>query len=159
LKGLAINGFSTGVIVEFSQELGSSLEGNFIGADATGNTAFATRHSGVYVSGTPNAGHLIGGDTLAARNLISGNGRDGIKLDSRSSGNVVEDNLIGTKKDGTTALGNRFFGMAVESFSNQILRNTIAFNGGHGVFVSSGPQNHIFLNSIHDNGGLGIDHG
>jgi CSLREA domain-containing protein len=157
VRGLVINGFSTGVIIEFPQQLGSTLEGNFIGTDATGSRAFANRRSGVYVSGSPNGAHVIGGDTLAARNLISGNGREGINLDAGTTGNVVQGNLIGTKKDGTTALGNGFFGVAIDGFGSQVWRNTIAFNGSHGVFVSFGSSNAIFSNSIHSNGGLGID--
>jgi CSLREA domain-containing protein len=156
VKGLVINGFSTGVLLDdFEHDNWSSLEGNFIGTDATGNAAFANRRSGVFIVRC--AHFIIGGDTLAARNLISGNGRDGIKLDSSTCSNEVQGNLIGTKKDGTTALGNGFFGMAVERFSSQVWRNTIAFNGSHGVFVSFGAGNAIFLNSIHSNGGLGID--
>jgi trimeric autotransporter adhesin len=156
VKGLVINGFSTGVILnDVEGDFWSTLEGNFIGTDATGNRAIANRRSGV---NTLRCGvDIIGGDTLAARNLISGNGRDGIKTDSTLCSNVVEGNLIGTTKDGTTALGNGFFGVAVAGGGQQIWRNTIAFNGGHGVFVSSGNQNAILSNSIHSNGGLGID--
>src|SRR5439155_27181143 len=69
-------------------------------------------------------------------------------------------NVIGTQANGTAALGNT--GNGVEIFitsNNTVSRNTIAFNGGSGVFVSGGSAtgNLIRSNSIFSNARLGID--
>jgi len=101
---------------------------------------------------------VIGGDTLAARNLISGNALIGVDLLSLAT---VEGNLIGTKKDGTTALANGRNGVQVAGSGNTIARNTIAFNGWDGVEISGADStgNRILSNSIFENGLLGIDLG
>ena len=53
------------------------VQGNFIGTDVTGSVAIANTQRGV----ASNGGSLIGGNTAAARNIISGNNR-GIEVGS-----------------------------------------------------------------------------
>ena len=67
---------------------------------------------------------------------------------------------------GTTPIGNGLHGILITSegpssgpAGNRIEGNTIAFNGGDGVFSSVGCCNQIKSNSIFSNGGLGIDLG
>ncbi len=162
LKGLVISGFNTGVVLfpdGGQQGEGNRLEGSFISTDATGTTTVSNR-VGVFPTGIATGkNEVIGGNTLAARNLISGN-LFGVDLLSLAK---VEGNLIGTKKDGTTALGN-VTGVLVEGPDNSIggngaARNTISFNGQNGVEISDGTGNRILSNSIFFNGGLGIDLG
>ena len=74
-------------------------------------------------------------------------------------------NLVGTKKDGTTALANANAGVSINSGSkNTVSGNTIAFNGSDGVSINdvdSIPNNtngnSVLSNSIFSNGELGID--
>ena len=85
-----------------------------------------------------------------------------------SDGNLVQGNFIGTDVTGTIGLGNLGDGLRIRS-SNVIVGgsvppagNVIAFNLGDGVAVTPAigvfPQNvGIRLNSLHSNGGLGID--
>jgi CSLREA domain-containing protein len=171
VRGLVINnGFHPGVFFdqETPSDAGRTLEGCFIGTDVSGTTASAIKPlDGVII--TAGEGNVIGGNTLAARNLISGNRHFGIELLSNATGNRVEGNLIGTKKDGTTALGNGVTGLRVaHGGSNNTIggigaaRNTIAYNGDNGVSVQtalgeSSVGNRILSNSIFSNGGLGID--
>src|SRR6185436_3998390 len=105
-------------------------------------------------------------------NLMSGNKGDGILIASGNS-NVVQGNLIGTKANGVSALGNVGNGINLTGGGTVFNTtggvgageaNTIAFNGGDGVQVSSaGPSNSIRGNSIFSNGTtnlhLGIDLG
>ena len=74
-----------------------SVQGNFIGTDVTGRVAIGNAQTGVSSSG----GNLIGGDTAAAGNVISGNNR-GIEL----GGDMVQGNFIGTDLTGTIAVPN-----------------------------------------------------
>src|SRR5207237_10730631 len=57
--------------------------------------------------GTGASNTRIGGNTAAARNVISGNASVGIKLfDGTMTGVVIQGNYIGTNAAGTAAIGN-----------------------------------------------------
>ncbi len=91
------------------------VEGNFIGTDAAGTSDSGNHTDGIFVSYSP--GNLIGGNTAADRNLVSGNfafgivvqgnaisitGPDGNSISGgEASGNLVEGNLVGTKASGS----------------------------------------------------------
>src|SRR5207302_6495881 len=91
--------------------------------------------------------NTIGGTTVAARNVISGNSGRGVDLLGAVTGNVVQGNFIGTKADGTTALPNASHGVFLTggAASNTVggtltgAGNVLAFNGGNGVLVGSDP--------------------
>ena len=168
VSGLAINRFaSTGVSIEGG--LGARIEGNFIGTDPTGTQDLGNRSAGVDINGTSGSGaNIIGGAEPAQRNLISGNDSEGVFVFSGSAANALLGNYIGTKKDGTTALGNGTHGVDLGSGSGNTVggsarasANTIAFNGQQGVQVGfsgvNSTGNSILRNSIFSNGGSGID--
>jgi hypothetical protein len=155
VRGLVINGFGSGGIL--AEGANTRIEGNFIGTDATGTFQRGNGGAGVTVQGL-NA--ILGGATPDKRNLIAGNVQ-GVNV--FESGAKVRGNLIGTKKDGASPLGNRI-GLLVPLSESTIggttasEANTIAFNSSEGVLVqSTGSGNRILGNSIHSNGRLGID--
>jgi hypothetical protein len=142
---------------------GNRVQGNLIGTDVTGTRALGNGTFGVTIeSGLDN---LIGGATPGARNVISANGTGVAVLVNQTS---VQGNLIGTDVTGSAALGNGI-GVLITGSNNTIggtaagEGNTIAFNTGAGVSVegegTGGSGNRIRGNSIHSNGGLGIDLG
>ncbi|HYW70374.1 MAG TPA: SdrD B-like domain-containing protein, partial [Pyrinomonadaceae bacterium] len=150
--GIGLNGSST-----------NQVQGNFIGTDITGTIALGNKNSGLSISGSNNT---IGGTTPGAGNLISGNGI-GV-LVANASGNFFQGNLVGTKADGTSPLGNLDDGFVVNGASNNTIGgagagagNTIAFNGKAGVFLTSNASvpvgDSILANSIFSNSGLGVD--
>jgi hypothetical protein len=109
--------------------------------------------------------------TAASRNLISGNGSDGVTISGGDSNEVIG-NRIGTTASGTGPLGNAFDGVTIQGGStNNVVgslgfdfspaggTNTIAFNGqaGVAVFGDASVGNAIGRNSTFSNGGLGID--
>jgi hypothetical protein len=123
------------------------------------------------------AANTVGGSAAGARNVISGNGTDGVEIDAGNS-NQVQGNLIGLATDGTTALGNTGHGVFItDGAANNIIGGTdphagnrIAHNGGDGVLIGSDPQqdpnnvpagsgNSVEGNSIFANAGTGIDLG
>ncbi len=53
------------------------IQGNLIGTDATGTAPLGNSGSGVYLEG---CNTTIGGTTPEARNVISANGQNGIRL-------------------------------------------------------------------------------
>ena len=93
-----------GVIIDGSSH--NTVAGDRIGTDPTGTLALPNHYDGVHIV-NQSAGNTIGGTTAAARNVISGNGEDGVQIDfAGASGNLVEGNYIGTDTTGTAALGN-----------------------------------------------------
>jgi hypothetical protein len=59
----------------------------------------------------------VGGTAAADRNLISGNTGDGISVQTGSPGNRIQGNLIGTRANGATTLGNGGDGVEIDSTS------------------------------------------
>ncbi|MDQ2797647.1 MAG: right-handed parallel beta-helix repeat-containing protein [Actinomycetota bacterium] len=107
---------------------GTTIEGNYIGVDATGATTLANGGDGVAVNpGIQNT--TIGGTTAGAGNVISDNAVDGVAL-SGGSGSVVAGNEIAH---------NRGTGVAVAPSSTvnaAITQNSIFENGAHGIVLT-----------------------
>ena len=140
--------------------------GNFIGTNVTGNVALGNSNEGVDIQQAE--ANVIGGTVTGARNVISGNGGDGVVIfGSDAAGNKVQGNFIGTGADGTTALGNDD-GVVISSGNDSTVGsaigstaggNRIANNDQDGVLVFGGLAvgNRILSNSISSNGETGID--
>ena len=117
------------------------IQGNFIGADVTGLLDLGNASAGIFV----NASEVtIGGTTAAARNVISGNGSDGIFIFGDTAGNVVQGNYIGTNAPGTAALGNDGHGISAYGSNGTVIggtsagaRNVISGNGHNGIDLFS----------------------
>jgi len=115
----------------------------------------------VYLDNAPDNEVGGGGST---RNLISGNGQNGVKISgTNAADNWVNGNYIGTDASGTADLGNTQHGVYIEDAADNRIGsssgNRIAYNGDVGVLVKSGTKNLIWYNSIFSNTGLGIDLG
>ena len=135
----------------------TTIQGNYIGTNAAGTAAMPNLNGITVDCGT---GTLVGGPAPAAGNIISGNNGHGIF--DQGTDEVIQGNRIGVDANGN-ALGNAGSGVYVGSSLPEVggdapeEGNVIAFNGGAGVAIAVGTGNPIRLNSIHDNGGLGID--
>ena len=139
--------------------------GNLIGTDKTGTNAIPNVNFGIGIwSGA--SSNVIGGTTIAARNVISATTGYGYGIAiGGANQNVVEGNYIGTDITGTNDLQNGYAGVAVESGSVGNLiggtapgaGNVIAFNGeGVAVFEADTTNDAIRGNSIFDNYYQGI---
>ncbi|HEY9848357.1 MAG TPA: DUF4347 domain-containing protein, partial [Leptolyngbyaceae cyanobacterium] len=157
-----ISGNNNGVVISADN---NQVKGNYIGTDITGNVDLGNTFSGVSII---SANNTIGGTVAGARNIISGNNSSGVNISTNSAtGNQVLGNYIGTKADGTSALGNGSHGIAIftnaanNAIGSTTAGNTIAFSGADGVSIqsSAGTGNSILGNSIFSNTGLGIDLG
>lgn len=153
-----------GIRIEGVGARGTLIRNNLIGSDATGAVDLGNNQDGISVNGSPDT--VIGGVDLG--NLISGNGTVGIRLDGANVTNtVVAGNRVGTDQTGVLTLPNTGAGIEVANGArfNRIgglqpgEGNTLAFNGGDGIFVGSGTNNAVRGNVHFDNGGLGIDLG
>jgi hypothetical protein len=164
-----------GILIEFLGQPGSvapfetKIRGNLIGTNATGTVAIPNGAAGIAIRGGISS--RIGGtgtEMPAARNVISGNTGDGIRISENGIANRVTGNYIGVGTNGTTPLANTGNGVTLASgaASNIIggpeanAGNTIA-NNANGVVLApdAGAGNLVDPNSIYGNVGLGIDIG
>ncbi len=114
---------------------GNRIEGNFIGADATGLANLGNRFSGVGISfGNDN---VVGGTNVLARNVISANKQSGVAIESNSMANIVAGNFIGLDATGTGALPNTFNGVLVVNGVNNVIGGTAS---GAGNVISGNAQ-------------------
>ncbi len=166
------NTFGVGILRNANSNV---VTGNYIGINAAGTAAVRNLFHGVQIRFDAN-NNTIGGNTASERNIISGNGGDGVNIDNNgnstgnlTSGNLIRGNFIGADPTGTTAIGNggngvnisfgasgNFIGGFADSSGGG---NVIAFNGGRGIVVESGTGNFLIGNSIFSNTLLGIDLG
>ena len=172
VRGLVVSHFQRfGVVV--GNYGGSIVEGNHIGTNPAGTGASGNGHPNNCVCGLliSDSGHnTVGGMHPEARNVISGNRRDGLCIDGEESvENRVEGNFIGVDAYGSTALPNGTDGEGVSITNgaafNSIggpdpaLGNVISGNGGVGVFISASDWNQVVFNRIgtdlHGHTGLG----
>jgi CSLREA domain-containing protein len=152
-----------GVIITGAAATGNSIEGNYIGTDASGALALGNA-AGVAIDTASN--NTVGGPDAGARNVIAGNAGDGVVIGG-GGGNRVENNFIGKNATGA-ALPNALNGiLIVESSHNRVggvtpgVGNVIAHNGQGGVLVAPvfAPSvgNAIQGNAIFANALPGID--
>src|SRR5262249_22288478 len=103
-----------------------TIEGNFIGTDATGKVALGNGQSGYgIVSNGYNSGSAQSTSMTISNNVISGNGT-GIYLAQTvgsQSSYTIANNLIGTDATGTSALGNGLEGIDLYSVENATVQN------------------------------------
>jgi CSLREA domain-containing protein len=161
VRGLVINRFGgnvnvdgNGIVIEGGSATGNTVEGNRIGTDPTGTQALGNDDDGILViDGT--RGNLIGGPAPAARNLISGNGDDGVHL--RGNSNRVENNYLGTDASGGRPLGNSLGVFLEDSTTNTVIGNLIRSNLLEGVLVSGSTRSQVKANTIAFNGDEGVE--
>jgi titin len=162
----------SGVFLTDADTSGNSIQGNFIGPDATGASAVPNGYEGIYIVGGA-SGNFIGGTSAGAGNVISGNTLRGIyAYGTNTSGNLIQGNFIGTQADGTNALGNGWDGVVFfDGASSNVVGlaasgsgagNKIAFNGFTGVYVGSDNNdmsvgNTLRGNNIFSNNYIGIN--
>ncbi len=157
IRGLAITGFTQDG-VDISRGTGSSVEGCFIGMTTDGVTKAGNLGSGVNLSSSNAIASVIGGETPAARNLISANTSYGVAINSARQ-NIVAGNLIGTDLTGTLARANTNSGVFISGATaklnviggtNAAARNVLSGNGsgfnGSGVLLSGCISNYIYGN-------------
>jgi titin len=145
-SGNLISGnLQNGIYVETNNGGGHQVLGNLIGTDVSGQSAISNHYSGIWIE---SAGNQIGGSGAAARNLISGNGNNGIYLNgSGASNNVVQGNYIGTDRSGSVALANGASGLYSGIYANGAPGNAVGGGvPGTGNLISGNGDKGISLN-------------
>ncbi|MGP0066264.1 MAG: NosD domain-containing protein [Isosphaeraceae bacterium] len=131
------------------------ITGNFIGTDVTGENSIGNGKTGVSIDSGKS--DRIGGETSGARNVVSGNGGDGIHI-AGGSLDLVLGNRIGTNVTGENPIGNAKTGVSIASgMRDQIggttagAHNVISGNRGDGIYISRGSLNVVAGNDIGTN--------
>ena len=165
IKDLIINRFSAqGIFVDTSNV---TITGNYIGTDASGTTGAGNSGDGVAIfSGTSLASannNTIGGTTASTRNIISGNGGNGIGITAQDGGsasnNTIAGNYVGTDSSGTSVIGNVGDGILLNNAQGigTMTNNTIGGSTG----TTPGGACTGTCNLVSGNGanGIGLWHG
>ena len=142
IRGLAINRFPGAGIVVLGN--GNVISANYIGTDPAGTTDLGNSGNGIQI--IDGANNTIGGGSAADRNIISGNGGEGIRIDGALSiGNMIRGNFIGTTAAGDDDLGNGLSGVYIRKApGNSVIQNVISGNDGFaGVAICGGPNGGI----------------
>jgi hypothetical protein len=135
LDGVAIHNLNT---------MSNTVSGNFIGSNISGTAVLSNTLDGVYIYGGAKS-NTVGGNTDGERNVISGNGRDGVRIyGSETMTNTVSGNYIGTNISGTAVLSNTLAGVRIEAGARDNTiggntegeRNVISGNGEDGVYIA-----------------------
>ena len=122
-----VSGNADGIVISDAGTTGTMIYGNYIGTTANGLVSRGNTWDGIRVANGA-TGTLIGGTGTARRNIIAGNGQDGVHIDGEATdGNTIQNNWIGLAADGVTVLG----------------------NGGDGIYISGGADNTVI-------GGIGL---
>jgi hypothetical protein len=126
-----------------SPATGNMVLGNKIGTDALGQFKIANGNNGVELEvATIN---YIGGSATGDGNLISGNGADGVLIQSHSNGNHVQGNSIGTVLGGNQALANGHNGVRVVVSTNNLIGG---IGAGTGNLISGNTEDGVMLASL-----------
>ncbi len=104
-----------GVEITGGGTTGNVVAGNLIGTNASGLAAIGNSSNGVSISSNDNwvgVNPASGPESALERNVISGNGSDGVEFSSANA-DTVAGNFIGTDVTGNSALENGAFGIQV----------------------------------------------
>ncbi|MEO5917885.1 MAG: M12 family metallopeptidase [Luteolibacter sp.] len=127
-----------GIWISGSTTTGNSVLGNYIGTNIAGTAANPNNAGGVILIDGANH-NIIGGDTAAARNVISGNTDAGIWITgSGVDSNTVKGNYVGTNAVGTAALSNTFNGINIlgGAANNIVSGNILSGNVSEGLRIA-----------------------
>jgi hypothetical protein len=133
------NGVS-GVQISGTGTTGNRVVNNYLGLNVLGMAA--GNGYGVLISGGA-SGNTVGGTTINAPNVISGNMAIGVRIqDAGTTGNVVAGNFIGTNVDGSAAVPN-VVGVQIQGGASgntvggtaALARNVISGNSADGVLI------------------------
>jgi len=117
------------------------VKNNYVGVDRTGTIALPN-YDGISLEGFTQH-NIIGGYTVAERNIVSGNVAYGIPLiGMHTNYNEIIGNYIGTNADGTSAIPNTYGVLFDDGSRYNIVGghqsgagNLISGNSGYGVFI------------------------
>jgi hypothetical protein len=134
----------------------TNVKGNFLGVNKNGNSspnAVGNNQCGIrtYNSSTL----VIGTNSSSARNIVSGNSQDGIRVEGGAA-STIKGNYIGVDVNGSTAIANANNGIQINNVPNNSACSIGGNGAGDGNVISGNTQNGIwFTNNANDNAVFG----
>jgi len=152
-QGNIISGNASSGIYADPDVFGDIVAGNLVGTNGVGEAALGNGSYGMLLSNS----FVVGGTTLAERNIVSGNGTTGIGI--TGSGNEIYGNTIGLDNTATYAIPNLSHGISLQIGSSNTTiggnstasGNVISGNGINGI-GSSDATVQMFNNRIGTDG-------
>lgn len=167
--------------ISFHGSPGNTVIANRIGTDPTGQSAIGNGGNGIWITGG-SSGNTIGGSAYIDSttdtannptgtegsgtptfvvpplgNLVSGNGQNGILIDTGAQNNVLSGNFIGTNASGDAAIGNADDGVWINGANNNSLIGTPLINPPGSPGAGSVNQTPFtYYNVVSGNGGNGL---
>ncbi|NND72268.1 MAG: T9SS type A sorting domain-containing protein [Rhodothermales bacterium] len=143
-----------GLAIINSGTVGTTVQGNFIGLDATGLQPLGNGqhgiNAGMAATGTVASAFIIGGSDVEARNVIGSNGWSGILVLGAGADNFqIFGNYVGTDRTGTAARGNGINGIEMASGPSDGIVGGPGANEGN--LVAASTQNGIVCQQSCDN--------
>ncbi len=145
VRGLVVSGFGGHGVRIIGGEVpvtGNVIAGCYIGTDASGQQARGNGLAGIHLIGDSISNTLIGGTAASDRNVISGNGSEGIEVRGLARNTQIVGNYIGVAADGWTPLPNGGNGLLLTGTDNVAVGgmasgagNVISGNLRHGLQV------------------------
>ena len=137
ISGNALNG------IRLAGTGANVITGNYIGLGADGSTDVGNSNNGMEITATASGANRVGGTSDAERNVIAGNGVDGVTING-SGANQFYGNYFGVAADGSTRRSNNRHGISITAQAigaNTIggrapgQRNVISGNGQFGISI------------------------
>lgn len=146
IKGFIIGGFTVGIEISGSNSANNIIIGNYIGCNFNATDTLSNTHGIELLSGPHH--NVIGGETVAERNIFSGNTHCGIRI-VNSNSNSVKGNYVGLNRTGSGAIKN-YDGVSIEGTSNNNViggynsasRNYVSGNDAYGIPIFGGSCFH-----------------
>jgi CSLREA domain-containing protein len=148
IRGLAINRCNGhGISIDGSNNV---IQGNYIGTNLAGTASAPVLYSSIFVAGSNNQ---IGGTSPSSRNVLSGNGHQGIAM--TGSGNTIQGNYVGTNASGTAAIGGGAI-FVFQGASNNMIGGSAGTSAGGSCTgacnLVSGNNGTVSINTFSGNG-------
>src|SRR6185437_9239997 len=115
LGNLVSGNGGTGILIDADSEF-NTLNGNFVGTTADGNSALGNAGDGVWIDGANNnslVGCQVINDPFVYYNVVSGNAGNGLRI-TDSDNATVQGNFFGVGANNTDIVSNQFDGILVE---------------------------------------------
>jgi len=143
LRNVLSGNYSYGIFIVTTGTYYNTFSGNIVGLNAAG-TDTVPNDAGILIGGGTKY-NLIGGSTVAERNIISGNRFGGIEIaDIGTRFNTIRGNYIGTDISGLLARPN-LYGLSIisECSQNTVDSNVISGNLHYGILLFENADSNI----------------
>lgn len=139
--GNTVSGNARGIYSSASDH--AVIQGNRVGTTLSGLSALGNTYVGIVIHDA--VSNTIGGVTAAARNIVSGNGLDGIVL--YGAGHLVQGNYLGLGADGETPIPNGASGLLLTGVQDVVVGGDLFVGGGNRISANGAFGIHVMHSS------------